>query len=415
MKYVIIGNSAAGIGCAEGIRKADKTGEIVIFSKEKQHTYSRPLISYLLEGKTTREKMKYRPANFYTRNKILFRPGTEIVRIDPETKTVVTKKGESVSYDKLMIAAGSKPFLPPMEGIEKVKNRFSFMSLDDAEKLEKKLTPESRVLIVGAGLIGLKCAEGIAKRVAKITVVDLADRVLPSILDRKASAVIEKHLRGQKIELILSDSVDLFTAKTAKLKSGKEIRFDLLVTAVGVRPNTEQASAAGIAVERGIVTDFHMQTSLPDIYAAGDCTESFDVSSGTRRILALLPNAYMQGECAGLNMAGKETVFDKAVPMNSMGLFGLHMVTAGSYEGECYAKRTEDGYRALYYKDNCLKGFILIGDIRAAGIYTAMIREKTPLDSLDFDLMKKNPRLIAFSKDDRQQKINTRFYCSGKA
>ena len=410
MRYVIIGNSAAGIGCAEGIRKTDKDGEIILFSKEKQHTYSRPLISYWLEGKTSLEKMKYRPDHFYKKNKIVFRPSTEVVSIDPVGKTVRIQKGESVSYDKLMIASGSKPFLPPMPGIEKVKKRFSFMSLDDAVQLEKQLTPESRVLIVGAGLIGLKCAEGIRSRVGKITVVDLADRVLPSILDEKASAMIRKHLKANGIDLILSDSVASFTAKTAALKSGKEIRFDLLVTAVGVRPNTEQAAQAGLAVKKGIVTDLHMRTSDPSIYAAGDCTESQDVSSGTQRILALLPNAYMQGECAGINMAGGNSVFDKAIPMNSMGLFGLHMVTAGTYEGDCYRKKTEDSYKCLYYKENVLKGFILIGDIGAAGIYTSMVRERTPLDSVDFDLLKKNPRLIAFSKDEREQKINTRFY-----
>ncbi|MBQ1333870.1 MAG: FAD-dependent oxidoreductase, partial [Clostridia bacterium] len=210
MKYVIIGNGPAAIGAVEGIRKTDAAGEITLLSKEPHHTYSRPLISYLLLGKTDEEKMKYRPDGFYKENSVSFMPGVSAVSLDTENKTVKTEQG-GVKYDRLLIAAGSRPFIPPMKGFETVENKFSFMTLDDAKSLRDALTPDSRVLIIGAGLIGLKCAEGIAGLCKSITVVDLADRILSSILDRDAAAIVEAHLREHGLSFHLSDSVEEFT------------------------------------------------------------------------------------------------------------------------------------------------------------------------------------------------------------
>lgn len=148
-----------------------------------------------------------------------------------------------------------------------------------------------------------------------------------------------------------------------------------------------------------------METTLTDIYAAGDCTEGNDVSSGTKRVLALLPNAYMQGYAAGVNMGGGSMAFGNAVPMNSIGFFGLHAMTAGSYNGELDEERSENGIKRFYIKDDRLKGFILIGDTQRAGIYTSLVRERTPLSSLDFDLLKKTAAYTAFSPEKRRKKF----------
>ena len=198
-KYVIIGNSTAAIGCVEGIRSKDKDGEIVLIASENHHTYARPLISYLLQGKTDEERMKYRPDSFYEENHVTAKLGETVTKLDPEKKTVTLKSGEEIPYEKLLVATGSTPFVPPMEGLDTVPEKFTFMSLDDAHALESVLTKDSRVLIIGAGLIGLKCAEGIKERVKSITVVDLADCVLPSILDETGSAIVKDFLEKQDI------------------------------------------------------------------------------------------------------------------------------------------------------------------------------------------------------------------------
>ncbi|MGN1097836.1 MAG: NAD(P)/FAD-dependent oxidoreductase, partial [Clostridia bacterium] len=322
-----------------------------------------------------------------------------------DAKTVETDGGETIPYDKLMIATGSNPFIPPMDGLDKVEKKFTFMTLDSAKALEAALTPESRVLIIGAGLIGLKCAEGINDKVKSITVVDLADRILPSILDKIGSEIMRKHIENSGVSFILSDSVKEFGENTAVLNSGKTVDFDILVIAVGVRPATALAKEAGIEVNRGIITNEKCETSVPDVYAAGDCTESYDITSEQNKIMALLPNAYMQGECAGKNMAGGEGLYDKAIPMNAIGFFGLHIVSAGSYDGEEYTELEGESYKKLVTKDGLLKGFILMGDVKRAGIYTSLIREKTPLDTIDFELIKRKPQLMAFARNERYKKL----------
>ena len=280
------------------------------------------------------------------------------------------------------------------------------MSYDDAKRVKEMISPNANVLIIGAGLIGLKAVEAIAGKCAEITVVDLADRILPSILDAEGSAMVQKHIESKGVRFILGQSVAEFSQNKAILQSGDELGFDVLIVAVGVRPNTSLVAEAGGKVERGIITDNHQLTTLKDIYAAGDCTVSHDVSNGSNRILALLPNAYMQGEVAGANMAeNNSVVYDKAIPMNAIGFFGLHMITAGSYDGECYAETNENSYKKLFYKDNLLKGYILIGDVDRAGIYTSMIKEQTPLDSVNRDMLFKKPALMAFGKPYRLEKL----------
>ena len=182
-KYVIIGNGIAAAGCIEGIRSVDETGEITIISEEKHAVYCRPLISYYLEDKTDLSHMQYRGDDFYDKTQCTVLYGRKAVHLLAGTQKIELDDGSVISYSDLCIAAGSSPFVPPFAGLDTVKNKYSFMTLDDALALEQALRPVSRVLIIGAGLIGLKCAEGILGRVASVTVCDLADRVLSSILD----------------------------------------------------------------------------------------------------------------------------------------------------------------------------------------------------------------------------------------
>jgi NAD(P)H-nitrite reductase large subunit len=409
-KYVIIGNSAAAIGAVEGIRQIDRQGEITLITDEPHHTYSRPLISYYLLGKVTEESIKYRRDDFYEENNVKFIYALA-VSIDAAKQQVILNDGSLVAYEKLLVAAGSSPFVPPFEGLETVDNKHTFMSYGDARGLQEALGPDKEVLIIGAGLIGLKCAEGILQRVKRITVIDLAPRVLSSILDDDGARLVQEHLEGKGIGFKLACSVKTFEGHTATLDTGEKIDFDVLVLAVGVRPNT--ALLKDIAqIDRGIVINAKSETTAPDIYAAGDCTQTTDVSSGQSKIMALLPNAYIQGECAGINMAlgtvgdaagGKR--FDKAIPMNAIGFLGLHIITAGNYMGDVYAEDEVGAYKRLFYSDNRLNGYILIGNVEKAGIYTSLIRERTPLDTIDFALVCEKPGLMAFTIEDRRAKL----------
>lgn len=408
MNYVIIGNSTAAIGCIEGIRQIDQDGAIIVISRENYHTYSRPLISYLLSGKTDEERMKYRPDNYYQKMNCTLLLGKTVQKILAEEKLVLLDDGSSLPYDKLLVATGSNPFVPAIKGLDTVKHKFTFLSLDEAKAINTIMTKGARVLILGAGLIGLKCAEGLAKKAGHITVVDLADRILPSVLDEEASAIVKAHLEKQQLEFILADSVQAFEKDCALLSSGKRIQFDVLIVAVGVRPNTGLVAEAGIQVNRGVATDEYCRSSVADVYAAGDCAESFDITAGETRVLALLPNAYMQGECAGINMAGGEKRFTQAIPLNAIAFFGLPILTAGSYIGAEYVRKGKASYKKLFTKDGLLKGYILVGDVARAGIYTSLIKEKKPLDSIDFELIKDKPQLMAFSRVERERILGGR-------
>lgn len=408
MKYVIIGNSAAAIGTVEGIRRVDADGEIVLIASEPYHTYSRPLISYLLYGETDEQRMKYRSDSFYADNKVTAMLGKTVTEIKPDVKEVVLDDGQEIAYDKLMVATGSRPFVPPIDGLDSVEKKFTFMSLDDAKALEANIDHKTKVLIMGAGLIGMKCAEGIAHLCGHITIVDLAGHILPSILDEEGAALVQKKVEEKNVDFILGDSVKAFKPNAAVLASGREVSFDVLVVAVGVRANTEIVAKAGGAVVRGITTDEHCATNLPDIYAAGDCSESYDNAEGVTRVLALLPNAYMQGEVAGVDMAGGDAVYDKSIAMNAMGMFEYHMVTAGSYKGEEIVTLDGDNYKKLFVADDLLKGYIMIGDVRRAGIYTKLIRDKIPLSSIDFELIKEKPQLMAFERAERKAQLGSR-------
>ena len=403
-KYVIVGNGVAAAACIEGIRSKDPKGVIRVISEEPHEVYCRPLISYYLEGKTDTEKMKYRPDDFYEENGCTVYYGCKATKIDKKNKKVVLDNGKEYVYTDLCIAAGSSPFVPPFKGLETVEKKCTFMTLDDALLLEKMISEDSKVLIIGAGLIGLKCAEGIHGRVKEITVCDLADRVLSSILDTECAAIMQKHLEENGIRFLLGDSAKEFKGNTAVMNSGKKVDFDVLVLAVGVRANTSLVKDAGGEVNRGIVVDEKMKTSLPHVFAAGDCAEGTELITGEKRVLAILPNAYFQGYTAGVNMTGEEAEFQKGIPMNSIGFFGLHAMTAGSYftekdGGEMYEEKAEGSLRRLFTKDGYLTGFILIGEAERAGIYTSMIRERIPLSTVDFSLIKHVATNAAFTEE----------------
>ena len=405
-QYVILGNGVAASHCIEGIRSVDKETPITVVSAEQHPVYCRPLISYYLEGKADPVRMNYRPADFYQKNGCTVLYGKSAAAIDPDEKKVRLNDGGVLPYTALCVATGASPFVPPTEGLDSVEQKFTFLTLDDAVALKQAATSESRVLIVGAGLIGLKCAEGLRPLVKEITVCDLADRVLSSILDNDCAARMQAHLEQNGVRFLLSDTAVRYEKNTAFMKSGKNVEFDLLVLAVGVRANSSLVKDCGGKTERGILVDDHMQTSLPDVYAAGDCTQGMDASVGQQRVLAILPNASLQGYCAGVNMAGGDAVFDNAIPMNAIGFFGLHALSAGSNcGGEVYEETDGRHLKRLYSKNNRLTGFMLIGDTTRAGIYTSLIREKTPLDSLDFERLKQTPTTTAFSANARRHKF----------
>ena len=412
MDYLIIGNSCAGTSCAAEIRNTDKKGNITILSDEKYCAYGRPLISYFLLGKQDMQTIKYKKEDFYTKNNITVKLNCKAENINTTKKEVSCSNGEVYKYDKLLIATGSVPFVPKIEGIEKHKNVYTFLNLESVINIKKAITKNSDVVVIGAGLIGLKAAEALAEQVKSINVCDMADRVMGSVLDKNSASIIQNHIEKHNVKFYLSNTAKEVKENSVTLNDGTELKCDVLIMAVGVRPNVALAQTAGVKINRGIVVDKNMQTSVKDIYAAGDCVESLDVLSNQNKILALWPNAFIQGKTAGANMAGATKEFNGAFPLNAIGFFGLHLISAGIIEPK------EEGFKVcidydkekqtlkkLVIKDDKLEGFALINTNERAGIYTSLINDKIPLSSLNYDITKQNIGLSAFSKEIRENKI----------
>lgn len=407
MRYVIIGNGVASVGAIEAIRKRDKEGSITVLADEDRPCYGRPLISYYLEGMTELCRMDYRPSGFYAANGAELLLSSPAESIDARAHKVVSGGKEHI-YDKLLIATGSSPVVPPTEGYDGVERKFTFNKLSDALALEKAVDKNTRVLIVGAGLTGLKAAEGLYARAGHITVVDMADRVLPAVTDAESSGMIRRHLERKGIEFRLSDRVEKYCDGYALLHGGEEIDFDVLVTAVGVRPNTSLAESIGCVCEctasdgrryRGIVTGSDGSTNVEDVYAAGDCSLTYDVTRGELRPVFIQPNAYMQGETAGTYMSGGECAERAYLPVNAGGFLGLHMITAGAFDGEPLTLSDDGSYRKLFVKDGKLRGFITIGEYPRVGILTDIVRRGVPLGREELASLAKQPQLAALGMD----------------
>ncbi|MCM1115478.1 MAG: FAD-dependent oxidoreductase [Clostridium sp.] len=414
MNYVIIGASAAGLAAAEGIRKYDKSGNVTILTEEAYMPYSRPSISYYLKGKVKESDMALRKASFYSANKIKVETKAKVTAID-RAKKIVKVGRKSYPYDKLCLATGSVPFVPPMENVSGKSNALTFLDLAATKEVKKLANEKVKAVVIGAGLIGMKAAEGLARVCKSVDVVELAPRVLPSILDDKSAKQVKKHLENNGIKFHLGNTVVKAVSKGKQitgvvLKDGKKLPCDLLILAVGVRPRTDLAEAAGLEINRGIITDVQtMQTGDKDIYAAGDCCVSVDMLDGSKKIIALWPNAVQQGHAAGAQMAGADEKTGGTYSVNAIDFFGLRICTCGliNAQGEQYSDKTAvngDAYKRLVFEGDKLVGYVLINSSQNAGMYTNLISNKVSLSGLEKDIMD-TPDIFMFDKETRMNKL----------
>ncbi|MCD6551163.1 FAD-dependent oxidoreductase [Thermotoga sp.] len=416
MRYVIVGSGPAGLNAIEAIRELDKDGEIVLITAERYVGYSRPLITYLLGRKVTEEKMYYRTEEFLKELGVEVKPATKVERVVPEKKVLVTNTGEEITYDRLLLAIGGKPFVPKIEGLEGKEGIFTFTTWEDEERVENYIKKNNvkKAVVLGGGLIGLKTTEALMELGVKVTIVELADRILSVTFDRKASEIITNALKEEGCDVITNDTIVAVkgedTISSVVLKSGREIQTKLLIVAIGVRPNVEFLKDSGIEINRGIVVNERMETNVKDVYAAGDCTEFYDLIDGQRKTIAIWPVAVAQGRVAGYNMAGGNVRYPGGIPMNSVELAGIPTISVGhtNVEGDEYEVLShEEGntYKKMVIKDNRLIGVVLVNDIDRAGIYTGLILQKLDVSSFKDKLLDENFGLVYLPKEFRKKML----------
>ncbi len=399
MHHLIIGNGVACVGAIEAVRSVDRESPITVISSEPHRVYGRPLISSLLSGKVREEDVFYRPEDFYEKNKVSALLGKTVAEIRTGTRQVVLESGEVIAFDKLLIATGGVPFIPPIEG-RHGPDVYVFTTLDDARRLDGLTGKTREIVVLGGGLIGLKAAESLHDRGMKITVVELADRILSAAFDSEAGGIIAKRLAGVGINLVLNNTVREIVRSRKRvrkvvLNDGSTIPCEAVVIAIGVVPNKELAARAGIRVNRGIVTDSSMQTDVSGVYAAGDVAEADDMLAGEKRVTPIWPNAYIQGRHAGLAMAGAPKAYAGSIPMNSIEFYGVPTVSIGianpPAEGFEVLARLEpkaDFYRKIVLREGRLVGAVLVGRIERSGILAGLIRKGTNVECIKQDLLR---------------------------
>lgn len=411
-KYVIIGCGFASVWAIQGIRRYDKEAEIVVISLEKN--YSKPLITYYLGKNVRSNALPYRDDNFFKENNVDLRIGRKATSINIVEKYIALENDDKIHFEKLLIATGGKPIIPPIENINS-EGVFTLNTYSEAQKIEEFIDNNKikQAIVLGGGLIGLKSTEALMNLGISVSIIELADRILVSTFDTKASRLIEDALLDDNCQVYNNDTIEKILTSNGKvegvlLKSGKELKCQLVIVAIGVRPDLELVKDTGIEFNRGIIVNEKMESSIKDVYAAGDITEI----NGT--INAILLNASHQGKVAGINMAGGNIKTSKSIPMNSVELCKIPTISVGvtdpkedleDYEIiEQFSKRLNK-YRKIILKDNIMVGVILISDIDRAGIFTSLIRDSVDLSAHKKNLVKDDFNLLSLPKRYRKYLI----------
>jgi len=414
-KYLIIGNSAGGIGAAEAIRQIDKKEPLVIISDEPYPSYSRPLISKYLSGDRDLDGMLYRPADFYEQNDIITVLGKKVNRLELDSHTAELDDGK-ITWEKLLLATGGIPIIPKIDGGDK-EGVFSFTTLDDAKAIDGFLYNVSTAVVIGGGLIGISVTEALKKRGVDVNVIEMKDRVLNTILDEQASLIAEETIKQAGVKIITGHTVAEVTGKErvngAVLDNGTRIPCNLVVFAIGVLPRTELALSAGIKVNRGILVDNYMNTSHPDVYCCGDAAEAYDFLYDTNRVIPIWPGAYLEGKIAGSNMAGVDSEYSGGTAMNSLNYFGLDIATAGmvippeAENCEEISMRSSTSYHKIILRQDRLVGMVFVGEIEKSGIIYGLMRDQVDVGNYKQALLSDDFGLASLPREKRQERLET--------
>jgi NAD(P)H-nitrite reductase large subunit len=413
-QFIIIGNSAAGIAAVESIRKYDKDSKVTVFSNEDYSAYCRCLISYYLAGDIKEDKILYRPQDFYKNNNVELCLNKRASRVDLKKCRVILEDKTQHSYDALLIATGASPKFPETKGIKK-NGVYGFRTIKDVKEISGLLPVTRSACVMGGGLVGLKAAYGLKKRGVDVKVIIRSKQVLSQMLDYDAAGFVQRKLEENGIEVITGQDVSEIIGegdiRAVKIDSGKAFEATMIIVGKGVSPNTDMVKGSEIKINEGIAVDSAMRTSIPNIYAAGDVSESYDVSLGRNAVNALWPVAVEGGKAAGANMAGAAVSYDGSVGMNSIEFFGLPVVSLGlykvkeqdgSFEELKICDTRENIYKKVILKDGLMVGAVLVGNINNSGVFLRIIRERIDTSSFKDRLLDNNfgyPDIMDLVKD----------------
>ena len=387
MQIIIIGNSAAGLNALETFRKYDNNSKVILISKELGPAYSKVLLPYYLREKISYDKLFLTDNNYYQELNAETYFGCEVTRIDDRNNYVVLDNGTILSYDKLLIATGADPVKPPIQGING-SGIYHMWTLSDAEVLDPYYHKGKRVLILGSGFVSLQAAWSALNRGMKVSIYELAPRIMPQVLDAKAAEVLEQKILEAGAELKVNITTEKIERNidgtlTVFAKGLDPLTVDLVIVGTGVRPNLGFLEGSRIKTNKGILVNNRMETNLSGIYAAGDVAQGPTVFGDNHAICALWPTAVEEGKVAGANMAGVDTIYQGSLNMNVTEMFGITVASMGKFiEDESnrieeYANCDNSRYIKIVYKGDIPLGSVVVGssdDVELLGLLRPLIR-----------------------------------------
>ncbi|WP_407312988.1 NAD(P)/FAD-dependent oxidoreductase [Desulfosporosinus sp. SB140] len=396
MSYIVVGNSAAGLFAVEEIRKHDIHSELIVLTAEDEPSYSRCLTTYFLAGDIPASRLYLRDIDFAKQLNLTIVYGVEVNRIDPTHRRVQSSDGQEWNYSKLLLAMGASANKLSIPG-RNLPEVFTLRTMKDALDIEAVLERGARkVVVIGGGLVSLKSAYALRKRGLEVTVLISSNQILSQMLDKKAGDLIQKHLEAHGVNFLLQTEASKITGEehvqgvlTAR---NTILEADVVIVGKGVQPNIGNLGDSGLNIGRGIQVDHSLATNLPNIYAAGDIAETWDLVRQTFTVNATWPNASTQGRIAGANMCGGHEVYPGSLGLNSVDFFGLSAMSVGitklpEHKAQENWNQQEglkiDGslpiYRSLIWQGDILKGFVLVGDTSQCGVLTALVKAGRPL------------------------------------
>ena len=401
MKYVLIGAGPAGVRAAETLRQQDPMGEITLISGEPGEPYARMAIPYILTGRIDEAGAAQRKTAGHFESlhvRYLNRKALK-VHAGPTGGTVDLDDGSSLEYDRLMVATGSSPALPPIAGTD-LPGVVTCWTLEDARLIAEKLKPGNRVVMLGAGFVAGVCMKSLVQSGVQLSVIaGRAGQILRSMMTPVGSAMLQRWLENKGVEVINTGKVERIEAGPRLVMDSRTIDADLIILATGVRPNISFLEGTGAEIDQGIVVNEFMETSVPCIYSAGDVAQGRDFSTGEWVVHALQPTATEHGRVAALNMAGKRTAYRGSLSMNVLDTVGLISHTFGLWQGceggEIVEKVDQDNflYTRLCFDGELLIGAITIGRTQHIGAIRGLIQTRRKLGKWKKRLME-NPQLM---------------------
>ena len=364
-KYLIIGNGVAGTTAADSIRRNDTEGEIIIVTDEDFPFYYRVRLPDLLGGKVRESELIARKNEWYTEKKISLKLDTRITAADPETKKIHTEGGEHLTYDRLLLATGSHPFIPPIKG-SKTPGIYAIHNINDVRRVSAEAREIDEILLIGGGLLGLEAANALHMLDKKITVVEFFPRLLPRQLDNEGATRLQRYFEELGFSFRLGATTREIQGsghvEQVVLEDGTVLPTEMVIISAGVRPSLDLAQMLNLNTDKGVIVDKHMQTSNPDIYAAGDVIE-FD--GGT---YGIWPAAMEQGKIAGTNISGGNATYGGTTLSNILKVAGIDLASAGEIDVENRYKAktvtTDDIYKKVVIDGNRVIGCIMLGDMK---------------------------------------------------